>query len=1396
MRALAITTLLALAAVTLRAAGGPDPTSTGEPRSLASVPGTAARPPGTLTGFAKAAALETIAAVPLQFERNRGQADTRFDFVATGGGYRVGLSAGMASVALTDGTGEAGAFRFVLEGAREGLAGAALDTLPGTVSYYRGNDPSQWHAGLSTHARVKYTNVFDGVDVVYYGNQRRLQYDFIVAPGADPTVIAFRVEGADRVSVADDGRLLMTLGDRVLAQERPFTYQVIEGVRQEVPSRFVLTGGQVRFALGDYDTTRELVIDPVIAYSSWLGGGSEEGILDLAVDASGNLVIYGFIEDAPSVLEYPTTPGAPKRTRVPSDTRDAFVTKFDPSGTTMLFSTLFGGSGEELLQPYAHDGGMALDAAGNVYITGSTISTDFPTTAGAFDASYNGAAPPSNTADGFYAKLSPSGAIAYATYLGGRAIELPHGIDVDSAGNVYIVGYTGSDTTGGASGGFTVTAGAYDPTYNGSGDIFLLRFDTIGALTYATYLGGTSGDGVKASNVRASRTAANVLYVVGDSASAAFPTTASRVETYDGSGAPDAVLVRLNLALAGTNQLTYGTFLGGTGDESFASLALDASDRVYAVGHTISSAATFPAAATVAGSIAPSGTDVLVAKFDTTQSGAASLVFATRINGFYTDTGDDIALDSANQPWITVRSGSFAPTPNPAQDFPLVNSLQSERSGNGGHAAVVQLNASGNGLLLSSLIGSQEGTVGPTALAINANDEVWIGATGANTANAIPLVTPFQATYAGGSTDATLQRIGRQADLSITKTVDKPLPQFTVLPGESLTYTIVVTNSTGDTVRNVVVTDNLPAEVVFASCASTAGGVCSGSGNNRTITIPSLAQGAAATITIATTVAPGVGPGQVWTNTATVTSNGATDPNPANNTGNIGNGSPTLTNPTADADGDGLTNGFEQKFGLNGLNNSPGEGAAGDPDGDGKTNAQEQAEGTHPRGFVITYLAEGATGAFFDTRLALANPTGTQALVLTRFQKGDGTTVSDYRVIPPFSRTTIDVETLAGLEAAEFSTLVEADVQVVADRTMSWDSSGYGSHAERGILTRTATKWYFAEGATFGPFNLFYLVQNPNAQAAQVTVTYLLGTGAPLTKNYVVAPQSRFNIWVDSEGATDPALAPLASAELSAIIESTNGVPIIAERAMYLDQPGRALGAGHESAGVTAPATQWFLAEGATGEYFDLFILIANPQATPATVQADYLLTSGQVVTRTYNVPGNSRFNIWVDQEPGLANAALSTRVTSTNGVPIIVERAMWWPGPTSDTWQEAHNSPGETTTGTRWAMAEGEVGGPRETDTYVLIANTSAFAGTARVTVLFEDGTAPLTRDFALAANSRSNVAPAADFPETIGKRFGMLVESVGATPAQIVVERAMYSDANGVNWAAGTNALATKLP
>jgi hypothetical protein len=261
------------------------------------------------------------------------------------------------------------------------------------------------------------------------------------------------------------------------------------------------------------------------------------------------------------------------------------------------------------------------------------------------------------------------------------------------------------------------------------------------------------------------------------------------------------------------------------------------------------------------------------------------------------------------------------------------------------------------------------------------------------------------------------------------------------------------------------------------------------------------------------------------------------------------------------------------------------------------------------------------------------------------------------------------------------------------------------------------------------------------------------------------------------------------------------------ERAMYLTGAA-ALEAGHESAGITAPATSWFLAEGATGPYFDLFVLLANPSATTdAIVRATYLLPDGTTLVRDYTVAANARANIWVDNETfpdghggttfALADTAVSTTLTVLNGVPIIVERSMWWPGPTAATWTEAHNSFGSTATATRWGFAEGAVTGPpSNTETYYLIANTAASVGRVRVTLLFDDGGAPLAREYDVLPHSRSNVPVALEFPESVGRGFGAIVESIGVTPVPIVVERAMYNDAGGTMWRAGSNALGTRLP
>ena len=310
-------------------------------------------------------------------------------------------------------------------------------------------------------------------------------------------------------------------------------------------------------------------------------------------------------------------------------------------------------------------------------------------------------------------------------------------------------------------------------------------------------------------------------------------------------------------------------------------------------------------------------------------------------------------------------------------------------------------------------------------------------------------------------------------------------------------------------------------------------------------------------------------------------------------------------------------------------------------------------------------------------------------------------------------------------------------------------------------------------------------------------MTFLRPSPAPpIVKSYPVAPQSRFNVWVNAEAASDPALAPLAATDISAVVRSANGVPIVAERAMYLHTAGVPFNAGHESAGATQLSPTWFFAEGATGAFFDLFLLIGNPTDQDAIVQATYLLPDGSTIEKQYLVAARSRFNIWVDlEDTRLADTAVSTTLTSLNGVQVVAERAMWWPGPAyAPHWYEAHNSPGATATGTLWALAEGESGGPRGVETYVLIANTSSTAGEARVTVLFEDGTTT-AQTFPLLPSSRFNVAMSAMFPTTAERRYGVIVESIGGTPAQIVVERAMYANAAGAVWAAGTNALATRL-
>jgi YVTN family beta-propeller protein/autotransporter-associated beta strand protein len=425
-------------------------------------------------------------------------------------------------------------------------------------------------------------------------------------------------------------------------------------------------------------------------------------------------------------------------------------------------------------------------------------------------------------------------------------------------------------------------------------------------------------------------------------------------------------------------------------------------------------------------------------------------------------------------------------------------------------------------------------------------------------------------------------------------------------------------------------------------------------------------------------------------------------------------------------------------------------------------------------------LAEGATGPFFDTHVAIANPTPQTVTYQARFLKEDGTTVVAFGGLAPHQRETIAVDDVAGMANATFSTVVSAnaDVPLAVERTMRWDATRYGAHTEKASVG-AGTSWYFAEGSQ-GYFSTYLLLINPQSTANVARVTYFREDAPAVVRHYALPPRSRTTIDAGGDAA-------LRNRSFGAHVAFD--LAGAAERAMYFG--GSPLwSAGHASLGTPAPSTTWLLAEGATGSYFTTFVLLANPNTEPVDVTLTYLPASGIPVIRTATIPGGQRLtrNIALE-DPSLANAAVATQVTASQ--PIVVERSQYWGGPE---WVEAHNSSGVTEAATRWVLAEGLAGGFDGVQTYILLANTGDEAATVVLTFLRTDGP-PLSKTFTVPPTSRFNVAvagPGSQVPELVDASFGTLIEST----RPIVVERSMYWTAGGVLWAAGTNATATRLP
>ncbi len=429
-------------------------------------------------------------------------------------------------------------------------------------------------------------------------------------------------------------------------------------------------------------------------------------------------------------------------------------------------------------------------------------------------------------------------------------------------------------------------------------------------------------------------------------------------------------------------------------------------------------------------------------------------------------------------------------------------------------------------------------------------------------------------------------------------------------------------------------------------------------------------------------------------------------------------------------------------------------------------------------------LAEGATGGFFDEDVLIANPNTVSAPVTLKFFKEDGSTVTDTRTLAPQSRTTVHADTVPGMEATSASVQVisESGIPLAVERSMFWDSTYYAGHTA-GAVNGPSQLWYFAEGSQ-GFFETYVLVANATPVAGSVTMTFLLEGDVPVVKTFAMAASSRLTVAANS-------IPELANRSFAIKVEST--MPVITERSMYFgSMPGRLWSGGHASGGSTL-ATQWYFAEGATGGFFDTFILLGNPQSTDAHVQVQYLLDSGDVITVPKVIPANTRLTINVEGEPDprLLNAAFSTQVTSD--VPIVAERSMYWPGAILP-WGEAHNSAGVNTLGTSWALAEGRVGGTHNFHSYILLGNPQSTAANVTVTFLREGGAAPIVKTYVVPATSRFNIDVNTVVPELVDENFAAQIQVTNSVP--IIVERSMYWDANGIFWSGGTNATGVPLP
>jgi hypothetical protein len=650
--------------------------------------------------------------ISLSFEPNMGQEPAEVRYLARGSSYTLYLADGETVLA---GHNQA-PLRMKLFGANLGARVEGEGQEVSISNYFVGNDPSKWRTSVPNYGRARYRGLYPGIDLVYYGHHGSLEYDWVVSPGADPKAIRLTFDGTNRVRIDQQGDLVVRLGKNEYRHKKPVVYQDVAGKRIEVAGTWVLHGKEAGFRIGAYDRRQTLVIDPVLIYSTYLGGTGLDYGYGIAVDQAGNTYVTGGAGSTNFPAKNPMQPTL-------KGVEDVFVTKINANGSAIVYSTFLGGGGPD------EGEGIAIDSAGNAYVTGKAGSFDFPMK-GAIQGTWGG------SGDAFLTKLNPSGSLVYSTYLGGNAIDYGNAIAVDPAGNAYVTGVTFSTNF--------PTVNPFQAT-KGAGlqqDAFVAKINPAGtAWVYATYLGGNAVDEGYAIAADANGNA----YVTGYTGSTNFPLQSP----YRGSNSAsvDAFVTKLNPA---GSALVYSTYLGGTGTDYGTAIAVDSPGNAYVAG--VVGSADFPVVSAMQAHLAGAD-DAFVTKFNPAGS---ALVYSTYLGGGSEDQAYGLAIDPAGNAYVTGRTNS--------SDFPLTNAIQGTRFAF--DMFVTELNAAGTTRLFSTFVG---GTGSESGRGIVVDSRGNIHVAGEGTSTDFPIVNAIQTMNGAGavSQDALVFLLGNSTPPSV-----------------------------------------------------------------------------------------------------------------------------------------------------------------------------------------------------------------------------------------------------------------------------------------------------------------------------------------------------------------------------------------------------------------------------------------------------------------------------------------------------------------------------------------------------------------------------------------------------------------------------------------------------